>query len=399
MTASIVFEAVDTDGATVGAGSSYTFSLTVAAAAGAGRLVFLSGIFDTASGDFSAVTIDGQTATRVASRVVGATTDPVVMTAYLAPGTANTAINVVATVSGSSVFSGMCALYTLHDVDTLYDSTGNNAFDPDLSVDTVAGGVVAAATYGYDASVPRTTAWTGLTENFDSITVYASDIFSGASANIASASTPLTVTSDTSGTFNSSAVGLALSFSPLSGGGEHACLANDVVSASSVTQPAAVIGRTALANDVISASFVSTPTLVVEGEVIPVPPEVGGGGKVYGRGFPRRRWEELLRQLEKERQAALEKVDTFAGEKGKARAYKAAVAASEAIAEAIKEQEVEEQAAAVAHAEEIIRLLEDATRAKKLVDYLALMKQAREAAIEMEDENDDEDEAILLLVA
>ena len=82
--------------------------------------------------------------------------------------------------------------------------------------------------------------------------------------------------------------------------GEDALSGNDVTSASSVSQPAlAEIAPgvdALLAEDVVSASFVSTPTLQVEGEVIPIPPEVGGGGKVYGRGYSRRRYEELLRR-------------------------------------------------------------------------------------------------------
>ena len=134
---------------------------------------------------------------------------------------------------------------------------------------------------------------------------------------------------------------------------------------------------------------------MVEGEVIPIPPEVGGGGgKVYGRGFPRKRWEELLRRLEQERQAALERAETFKGTKGRKRAITAARAASEAIAAA---REAADEAAVLAHAGTITRMLEGAAQAKSLTEYLERMKAAKAEAEEMEDEDDVE--TVLMMVA
>ena len=178
--------------------------------------------------------------------------------------------------------------------------------------------------------------------------------------------------------------------------------AADVVSASSVTTPALVeiagsVEQALFADNVISASFVSRP-MVDRPEVVEPPgTELGGGGKVYGRGYSRKRWEDLLRHLEEERQEARQRAEAFRGKKDRARARKAAVAASEAIARAIEQEEAEEQAAAVAHAREITRMLEGASQAASLTEYLRQMEAVREAAIEME--LDDEDETILLLVA
>lgn len=225
MAASLVFQATDTDGATIGAGSTYTFALTVASAAGQERLVALAGIgANAATCDFSACTIDGETATRVGTVSRGADdggNTAAFITFYRAAGTAGTTINVVATYSpsaGGNCFGGYCALWSLIDADTLLDTTNAAGNDPNVSTDTAAGGTAAAALIGY-SDLTLTTTWTGLTERFDGVTINTDDMFSGASSDLGSASTPLTITADLVPGMDNSVAAICVSFNPDAGGG------------------------------------------------------------------------------------------------------------------------------------------------------------------------------------
>jgi ABC-type Fe3+-siderophore transport system permease subunit len=221
MAATIAFDATQKSGATVTAGNTYTMAMTVAAASGAERLVMLAALADTASGDYVSVTIDGVSATRVGSKAVGVFTDPAFVTAYRAAGTANTSINVVMQVTGSTVYLAYCACYKLAGVGTLLASNSANALASSytLSVNTSAGGAAVAAVYGYDTSPPHTSTWTGLTEDYDSVSVGGLDVFTGASLNTGSASTPLAITEATSTVFSTSMAALSLSFDPAAAAG------------------------------------------------------------------------------------------------------------------------------------------------------------------------------------
>src|SRR5690348_7221729 len=106
MAASITFQATDTDNGTISSGASYTFVFAgVASAAGQERLVAVAGIgANAATTDFTAVTVDGQTGTRVGTVSRGANDGgnaAAFITFYRAPGTANTGFNVVATKDGT----------------------------------------------------------------------------------------------------------------------------------------------------------------------------------------------------------------------------------------------------------------------------------------------------------
>jgi hypothetical protein len=215
MAASIAFDATQKSGATVTAGNTYTLALTVASAAGADRLVFLAAVSNIVSvSDFSAVTIDGQSATRVGSAVWGAAGDPSFVTAYRAAGTANTSINVVATVGGNSMFSCYAACYKLTNVGTLFASATSAAINPTLSLNTISGGVAGAAVTCYNTGGAGASTWTGLTKRHDGVQMFGNDLFTGASLDIVSGSSPLTVTQavTTSGPASTSSAGLALSF-------------------------------------------------------------------------------------------------------------------------------------------------------------------------------------------
>lgn len=225
MAASISFQATDTDNTTIGDNGTYTFALTVASAAGQERLVAVAGIGGpAATADIDAVTVDGQTATRVGTVSRGANDGGdtcAVITFYRAPGTSGTSINVVATVNAPSnnFFSGYCAVWTLNDADTLFASTNAATGDPTLSTNTVTDGVAAAALLGYSDGGGPTVAWTGLTEVFDSVRVFGDEVFSGASNNIASGSTPLAISADITPNLSASIGSICVSFNPAGGGG------------------------------------------------------------------------------------------------------------------------------------------------------------------------------------
>jgi hypothetical protein len=224
MVASITFEATDTDATTLNDNQTYTFALTVTSAAGQERLIAVAGIGSLAATvDFDGVTIDGQAATRVGTVARGADDGGgtcAFVTFYRAAGTSGTNINVVVTANcpSGSIFSGYCALWTLNNTDTLLATTNAAVNDPTLSTNTATGGVAAAALLGYNAAAGAT-AWTGLTEQFDSIRVFALDTFSGASDNIASASTPLVISADSTPDNTASIGSICVSFNPVSAGG------------------------------------------------------------------------------------------------------------------------------------------------------------------------------------
>ena len=89
MAASISFQATDTDGTSTGDGGTFTFPLTVASAAGQERFIILAAISNSSVGDYSNVTIDGQTATQVGTTSRGAMGGScAIITAWRAPGTA-----------------------------------------------------------------------------------------------------------------------------------------------------------------------------------------------------------------------------------------------------------------------------------------------------------------------
>lgn len=223
MAASISFQATDSDNGTIGgSGGTYTFPLTVAAASGQERLVAVGGIGDFSNAaDFTACTIDGQTGTRVGTVARGVDDGSNVaafLTMYRAAGTSNTAINVVVT-NGTfaSIFGGQCALWTLNDADTVVATTNAAVNDPTLNTNTVTGGVAVAAVMGYN-STSGTTAWTGLTENFDSLIIFTTDLFTGASANIATGATPRSISADISPDLVGSIASICASFNPAAGG-------------------------------------------------------------------------------------------------------------------------------------------------------------------------------------
>ena len=98
--ASLAFDATATKG--LGGFGTETFSLTVAEAAGQERLVFLAAITNGSTAEITGCTIDGQTATRVGTLVQGSLDiggNRAIITAWRAPGTASTSINVVATIT------------------------------------------------------------------------------------------------------------------------------------------------------------------------------------------------------------------------------------------------------------------------------------------------------------
>lgn len=216
MAASIIFQATDTDATSITGGNTYTFALTVAAAVGQERLVAVAGVGAT-DGDYTAVTVDGQAATRVGAVSRGANDgsgSSTFVTFYRAPGTAGTNINVVATYSGAAnAVAGYCACWTLNDALTVVATTNAAVNDPTLSTNTTSGGCAAGALLGYTAVSPLA-AWTGLTGVFDAVRVFGDEDFTGASANVVSGETPRVISIDITPNLGagSSVASIAVSF-------------------------------------------------------------------------------------------------------------------------------------------------------------------------------------------
>ena len=169
-------------------------------ATGMDRLVILGGIASnsgTPNGDFDTVSIDGVSATRVGTVLRGANSSSnlnAFLTAYRAAGTANSGFSVTAACnlpSGGDIYNLAVACYKLSsdavlvdfDSDTETLGVGEPAlpFEGSLSIDTVANGAVIGAMLGFDHPSP-TTAWTALSEDFDTSQAFTQDNFSCASA-------------------------------------------------------------------------------------------------------------------------------------------------------------------------------------------------------------------------
>lgn len=227
MAATLVFQSTDIDGGTIGAGATHTFTMTAGTAAGQERLVFVGGIgSNAATCDYTGVTCDGQTGTRVGTVSRGADdggNTAAFITCFRIPGTSGTNVSVVATYSataGGDLFAGFCALYNLNDAAAVLDTQSTAGNDPNVSVDTAAGGTCAAALIAYSDGTLAAT-WVGVTEQFDGINVFGDDLFSGGSADTAGASTPLTITADIAAGMAESIAALAVSFNPDAGGGSE----------------------------------------------------------------------------------------------------------------------------------------------------------------------------------
>lgn len=217
MGATSAFDSTDTDTGTIGDNATYTFAMTGAAASGQERIAILGGIGGpAASVDFDACTIDGQVATRVDSISRGAddgSNTCAFITAYRAPGTASTTFNVVATANcpGNNVFGGACAAWKLSDAGTLLAATRTSGNDPNLNTNTADSGTAIAAVFGYSDGT-LTALWSGLTEVFDSVSLFGDTLFTGASKDIVTGSTPLSISADLAAGLVESVAAICVSF-------------------------------------------------------------------------------------------------------------------------------------------------------------------------------------------
>ena len=222
--ATLTYELVDYDTNTLVDNGTYTFPMTSSATTAEERLVILAGIGSPLSvADFDAVTVDGVVATRVGSVARGASDGSnaqAFLIAYRAAGTANGSFNVIATANcpGGGMYYGVCACFRLTNATTLYAQTSTATDDPVLSVNTIGNGTTLAAVFGYAGPDTMTVTWSGLTERLDQ--VFSGNIlFSAASADISSSTTPLAVSADISAPLldsNDLVAGIALSFNPVS---------------------------------------------------------------------------------------------------------------------------------------------------------------------------------------
>ena len=203
--ASITYDTVDTDNTTITSGNSYTFGLpTVSAAVGQERLVVLGGIAGS-DADYTACTIDGQTAIRVGSVVRGnaATTGAVgfrsFITLYRATGTAN---------SGQSTWRQPIpaptklrgGLLRLLQADRCRYSFRLRVVDLQRSGDDAqpsANGVALASVVGFSGS-SIAAVWSGLSENYDQIRAATDQVFTGTSASATAAQTPRAISTNLS---------------------------------------------------------------------------------------------------------------------------------------------------------------------------------------------------------
>ena len=202
----------------------YTFPLTLSSTAGQERLVILAGAADpAATWDFDHVTIDGVVAERVGvvsrGNDVGGSSS--MITAYRAPATASTAIDVVATVHcppSRNVAIGACALFRLTDASAvLRDQATDGRGAPLLDLFTSDDGSVVAGLFGVSTSAPEAS-WTGLTERLDVSTDpgTSSGHFSVASDDVATGELPRSISATTNdlGTEFDSIASACFSFAP-----------------------------------------------------------------------------------------------------------------------------------------------------------------------------------------
>ena len=203
-------------------GTSFTVPLAVANADGKQRLVAVAMIIIAALPSWNlAVTVDGEAATPLglgASQSDGGGPNAFAhVRFFLAPGTANEAVDVVVTsTNGEQAYVAYAALWTVDHIGALLDHAQQNKTDGSpldaLAVDTADNGVAATAAFGYLGGGAAAMTWTGLGEVFDSVRAF-DDSFSGASLAVAAAATPQAVSASWSGlTAPKAQVGAAVSF-------------------------------------------------------------------------------------------------------------------------------------------------------------------------------------------
>ena len=200
VTAALTFDSTDTDVTSIASGNTYTFPLTVAAASesGAERLLWV-GCIGGSDATISAVSIDAVPATFITQYLGASTVSSYFsyLSVWRIPGTAATSISVVATYSGTAKasVSAYCACYKMTGCGTLFAARAARVNDPTLTCPTSASGAAAAALLTF-TGVSLTTAWSGLTENFDNVRALGDDVFSGAAASNVTASGGRTITAN-----------------------------------------------------------------------------------------------------------------------------------------------------------------------------------------------------------
>lgn len=180
--------------------TTYSFSNIVTNATKTPYLCVIGG-YATSTGaqTFSSATIDGETADLVEEILLNSTTDPLAF--MIQAVVSDTTPDLSLTFTGTMSRCGIRA-WALHDLtsNTAADTGSDTGADPTLDHDTQVGGVSLAVAGQVSTSAIT---WIGLTEDEAKETIDGTVEFSSASALIASASTPLTITADfVSSSFN-----------------------------------------------------------------------------------------------------------------------------------------------------------------------------------------------------
>lgn len=191
--------------------TTYTFAGQNLGAADAGRYIVVC-VESRASlaRTISTVTVGGVSAS-IAVQVSNGNNVAGIAIAAVPTGTTG---DVVVTFSGS-VLRAAVQLYRVLGIDsaTPADFDSSAAADPTVNLDVPAGGVAFGCVL---TTSTGTTAWTGLTEDHDSVVESAVNV-SSASGEFASTQTGLTITADVSA--SSTPVGAFASWAPAAGGG------------------------------------------------------------------------------------------------------------------------------------------------------------------------------------
>lgn len=207
------FNRASTTGTSTGSVSSVTFTAEPIGTASAVRNVIVSiGVrFVTIPTVVSSVTVGGNACISGAALINNTSGFGSYAGVWMCPVSTGTTANVVVNYSATSNSFIAIATYSAYNVisTTPVTATSTNDTSQNLSLNTLAGGIVIGAIYQVSAS---NASWSGLTSDYNSQASAGTQILSGASASNVAAASPRSITATLTGTTASNQAGVAAAY-------------------------------------------------------------------------------------------------------------------------------------------------------------------------------------------
>lgn len=209
---SLVFQTNSTPAAFQSSISSFTFTSVAIGTAAANRTVIVSASIRCVGGDtITGVTVGGVTAALAKSQANNVTNSSFssIWTATVPSGTTGNIVLTLVGVDTCIPAIGVWSAYGLTSNTPTATAGSTSSSSQTLSVNVSAGGIVIGSSYGFSAS---SITWSGLTRDYDQVTLATTQQQSGASASAQPAASPLAITATIPSAGGGEASGVAASF-------------------------------------------------------------------------------------------------------------------------------------------------------------------------------------------